>query len=271
MISSGTKASLSRSDDIASLGSNQVSSGAAAAPAYSDTKCINFVAASSQYVGVANDAVHNFTTAMSLSAWIKTSSSPDGGGILMKGDYNNARQYYMFQDFAPNSTKLGVVLAANGSGVIAKYYRSSVAINDGAWHHVAYTYNGTGSALKVYIDGAEDTLLTKVTDNACTSLNTTANPVSIGALYGNAARTNFWDGRLDEISLWNTTLSAADITAAYNSGHPPDLSAHSKVANLISWWKMGDGDTIGAGGIIDSVSAKNGTPTNTPTIVTDAP
>lgn len=42
---------------------------------------------------------------------------------------------------------------------IKRYYRSSVTAFDGAWHHCAITF-----ATKIYIDGVEDTLATKVND-----------------------------------------------------------------------------------------------------------
>ena len=77
----------------------------------------------------------------------------------------------------------------------------------------------------------------------------------IGARSNGSAR--FFDGLIDELSVFNTELSQSDVTAIYNSGTPNDISA----LNPLSWWRMGDGDTFptltdnGSGG-------NNGTMTN---------
>jgi len=40
-------------------------------------------------------------------------------------------------------------------------------------------------------------------------------------------------------------LNAAQISEIYNSGTPKNLLNHSASANLVSYFRMGDGDTWG--------------------------
>ena len=55
-----------------------------------------------------------------------------------------------------------------------------------------------------------------------------------------------FNGLIDEVALWDSALSASDVTAIYNSGVPADLSSLSPV----NWWRFGDGtgDTDSGGG-----------------------
>jgi hypothetical protein len=42
---------------------------------------------------------------------------------------------------------------------------------------------------------------------------------------------------MDEVAIWNSALSAAQIRAIYNGGTPQSLAPYSPLA----WWRMGDG------------------------------
>ena len=79
---------------------------------------------------------------------------------------------------------------------------------------------------------------------------------------------NFSIGGIDEAAIFNSELSQSDITAIYGSGTPIDLSSYS---SLVSWWRMGDGDTFPT--LTDNKGTNNGTMTNMTSgnIVTDVP
>ena len=67
----------------------------------------------------------------------------------------------------------------------------------------------------------------------------TNNHSSIGAKYD--AGSNFFDGQIDEVAFWNEALTAAEITALYNSGYGMSASANSgnytSSGNLVSYIK----------------------------------
>ena len=76
---------------------------------------------------------------------------------------------------------------------------------------------------------------------------------------------NWISGSLDEISIFNTELSASDVSTIYGTGTPNNIST----LNPISWWRMGDGDTysnpggIGEWTLVDQGSGgNNGTSVN---------
>ena len=87
-----------------------------------------------------------------------------------------------------------------------------------------------------------------------------------GLKNGSNLHQNPTNGKLDEFALYNSTLSASDITAIYNSGAPANQAGDS---NLVAYWRMEEGAGTSIG---DSSSNSNtATLTNGPTFSTDTP
>jgi len=125
------------------------------------------------------------------------------------------------------------------------------------WYHVAVTYDGSGlaSGMKLYINGVIGTL-TILNDTLVIDVNNWDN-WTIGA------RPNASDyhlGNLDEIAVYDATLSATDIAEIYNLGVPINLINLDSGVDLVSWWRMGDGDTNTT--IIDNAGTNDGTLVN---------
>lgn len=87
-----------------------------------------------------------------------------------------------------------------------KYLDSNVAIRKYTWTHVASTYNG--STLTVWINGTRAGSMA-VTGTTCSNNN----PLAVGAKNYPAQRLleAFWDGKLDDIRIYNRALSATEI------------------------------------------------------------
>jgi hypothetical protein len=110
------------------------------------------------------------------------------------------------------------------------------------WTHVATTYDDAANEVKFYINGVLDS--TK-SDTASIVSNT-------GALYigrdGNVG-TNYFDGLIDEVAIWNRSLSAQEIKNLYMRGaHRLNLSVRScddVACSGESWMNMGSNGTFG--------------------------
>ena len=82
-------------------------------------------------------------------------------------------------------------------------------------------------------------------------------------------------GEVDELSIFNSALSASDIStlrggaSAGTLGVPADISS----LNPVGWWRMGDGTEAGSGTTVFDMStnSNNGTLTNDPTFSTNVP
>lgn len=259
---------------LAAFTATSVTNSSTVAAPYVSTKSLAFDGVNESSTR-AEDVALDFTTAMTASAWVKASGSntSEGGLVSHGGDITSNFSWYMSQD-GTDRAKLGVFISGDGtiSAGHGKYYRSSITAFDGTWHHVAVTFGA--STLKIYIDGTLDASVTKVWDNAVASLFNTTAALNMGALSIFAPSDFFYNGRINNVSLWAATFSGAEVSALSNSGKPADLTLHSQYANCVTWYKAGDGDdpTI-SNGIIDTKSSLNLTGTNMESgdVVTDAP
>ena len=87
-----------------------------------------------------------------------------------------------------------------------KYFDSTRAIPMGQWRHVAATYDGTWP--RVFINGTAAGS-TRVTGRTCAS----GEPLAVGAKNAPAKGLleAFWDGRLDDVRVYNRALSLSEI------------------------------------------------------------
>jgi PKD repeat protein len=76
------------------------------------------------------------------------------------------------------------------------------------WHHIVGTHNGTSSLLKIYVDG-------KLYGTA----NKTGSGIDIDAFVGFDNNSNYFNGTLDEVAVWNRTLSHNEISDMYNANY----------------------------------------------------
>ena len=79
------------------------------------------------------------------------------------------------------------------------------------WYHVLVTYNGTDAIM--YVDGNYSNML-----NIAAQFNETA-PLSLGKHTVDSNPNNFYSGDLDEVAIWNRSLSASEVSDLYNSGN----------------------------------------------------
>jgi hypothetical protein len=210
----------------------------------------------------------------SCSLWFKTTethfSLPIAGFGKSGSQYGGIR-------FIPVITGRAVEFN-DGFQYIAAGGLSNSDVFDGAWHHVAIVYvdsgyttsTGTatnnGKGYKIFIDGTRVDTVVSLTSHAY-SLATTSSFFSVGK-----ERTDFFDGLIDEVAVFGSSLTDANITTLYNSGVPGDLSSFSPTL----WWRMGDGTEAGSGTTVYDMStnSNNGTLTNIASpngFVTDVP
>lgn len=81
---------------------------------------------------------------------------------------------------------------------------------DGKWHHVVGVKNGSSTTL--YVDGVSVGTGSAVT----TAQNSGAQAIHVGENSGS----EMFVGTLDEVAIYGTALSAAQVTAHYNAGTP---------------------------------------------------
>jgi len=191
----------------------------------------------------------------SISAWIKP---VDNARFRIAFKWGTTLREYYFHTAGGGA--LQVSLNSSSSVYIGR--NGQTTISENLWSHVVFTYDGSGNKnnINVYLNGVLDNGTT-ISSGTYTAMSNTAQPFEIGRYNGGS----YADGNVDEVSVFNSELSASDVTSIYNGGAPSDISS---ISGLVSWWRFeGTGTTAtdsGSGG-------NNGTLTNGATRSTDVP
>ena len=145
-----------------------------------------------------------------LSAWFKTEDS--GWGTIITSDPNSGRCNHGYE--------LSVLNGMGRFGVDPSYncesypsVTSDNALNDGEWHHIVAMYD---SSLTLYVDGIQQYQTDSSTYNATNSF------LRIGMTL-DTYRTDqrFFNGSIDELRLYDRTLSSSEIQQLYSLAPEP--------------------------------------------------
>ncbi|MBI2590947.1 MAG: LamG domain-containing protein [Candidatus Blackburnbacteria bacterium] len=166
---------------------------------------------SADYVSVANESNFDFerTNAFTIGAWVKTSSS---NTQMIFAKMANTDPYTGF-DFHILNTGVPRFLLINTYSTSTIDTQSTKTVNDGSWHQVIVTYDGSSSASGVnfYIDGI---LISKSTaiNNLSSSILNNITP-TIGSRNNQAY---YWNGQLDDVRVYNYALTPLQVKLLYN-------------------------------------------------------
>ncbi len=221
---------------------------------FSNTKSI-LLDGIDDYVDCGNPTGLQITGALTISAWVKiNSTSPTQVNILSKDDVTN-RSYALWGRRAVDGFPSFVIFSSNTDYIVS----GTTDLRDNQWHHIVAVFTPSTS-MKIYVD---DVLEATNTTSIPSSIDNDPASFEIGRFgFGNYEMS----GNIDEVSVFNTELSASDVTTIYNGGVPNDISSLSPV----SWWRCGDGDVSPI--LTDNGSGGNdGTMTNFTTFSTDIP
>jgi hypothetical protein len=196
-------------DDSSSSGSDGTLVNADPATAFvpgrsGNGQALRLIASERQYVDVA-DADPLDISRMTLSAWVRytgaTTSDTNGRWEVLE----KAGAYWL------NVRTNGLVRVGGFFGACDQtdhwhYLDSSASVQPRVWTHVAASYNG--SRLAIFIDGAPSGSMT-ITGDLCQN----DQPLAVGAKNAPAKGIleAFWDGRLDDVRVYDRALSADRI------------------------------------------------------------
>ena len=171
---------------------------------------------------------NSFTTAYSLSTWIFTETGTGAHQILSTGQGALSQVYQ-------NGTglKLQILGGTGYNDVIDADFFDTAYQN--TWVHLVLVYNG--STIKAYRNGIE-----VGSASLSGTLNSITNEANIGRWQGGG---ELWNGKISQLGLWNSALTADEVSSLYNHGLPIDLTtdqaAYASSSNLVGYWRMGSG------------------------------
>jgi hypothetical protein len=175
-----------------------------------------------------------------------------------KPDVVNVQQYLVSKAKVGGGT-FSYIIACNNDATMFMFIggtnSSGGSISAGAWHHMAMTVRDVAGTYNAYLflNGSQI-----ATSTVSTNINNDVDWL-IGAsrFNDNTDIAYQFDGNIDEVTFWNSAFTNSDITNLYNAGAPANPQSHAKSANLLHWYRMGDGDTFPT--ITDQVGSANGT------------
>ena len=160
----------------------------------------------------------SITGALTISAWVKTTSSTYQS-VLIKGNSVSAADYYFrIQD-------TGLIRLRFGN---TNYGIGTTSVKDGNWHHICVVYVPSTS-VTYYVDGEQDSQTTSSIPAAITNSYTN---VGIGEIQQ-------FIGQISNVQVFNTALPATgtdSVETLYNNGVP--LTTAIATDNLKAWYKL---------------------------------
>ena len=168
---------------------------------------------SSDWVTVPDAASLDLTNGATVMAWVYPTALGNYRTIAMKETVGGAA-YYIYS--GPSDTAMG------GGGFAGSYSEiaGGAVLPLNTWTHIAMTYNGT--TIRVYRNGVQAATLTHAG-----VFDTSASPLRIG---GNLTWGEWWQGRIDEVRIYNRALTATEVNTARNAALVPLPSAPTILA-----------------------------------------
>jgi|LWDU01.1.fsa_nt_gi hypothetical protein len=171
-------------------------------------KCFQFSGADNQEVNLGGSMVTGGLGAsgygtgggsgdFTFSLWINTSYTGGGNSMMLHSNSTTTNvQFLLDTNVKPKIYTATATLT------------SSDALSANTWYHVVATRQT--QVAKIYINGVE-----KASGTIDHYIEGSTNMVLGGDL---SSSSNNFEGKIDEVSIWNRSLSATEITALYNSG-----------------------------------------------------
>jgi hypothetical protein len=153
------------------------------------------------YVDIPSNSVLNPTTAITVSAWIKSAvSSEYPGAWQVVSNYSS----YILGTSQGGSKAMCFIVHTNTWN-----YSYCYTVSDPEnWHHFVGTYDKTISEEKLYVDG-----VLRSTTTASGNLNN-GGGLHIGH---RECCGEYFNGRVDDVRIYNRALSESEIQAIYNA------------------------------------------------------
>ncbi len=156
-------------------------------------------ALTTSYINAGNKPSLNIRNAITISMWINTTTHVVNAYPLYKAGY------IAFYTNPSNTMRFYINLVGVGP-----VYINTGTYNVNEWHNIVGTYDKDGGAgnFRVYKDG--------VLQNSASYSAQISDTSAYNLYLGSNAGANGWSGIIDEVAIWNRSLSATEVSYLYN-------------------------------------------------------
>ena len=153
------------------------------------------------YIDFGNADELNITEFITISAWVKaSSSSTDRCYVAKRGTSGNA---YQISQYSNKAIGLSIWIGSSRKDLLG----TTNHVQD-VWYHVVGTYNG--SYMRVYVNGVEENNQAQIG-----SIDTTTNTFRIAA--ENFSSAYWFNGKISSVQIYNRALLAGDVFQNYQA------------------------------------------------------
>ncbi len=201
-----------------------------------------------------NDAVPNLVnTNRSVFLWMREADQISGSQDVLIGINTSGTSTVTNFGIATNEQ-----LWINDGG---SNRNSGVVVTDGQWHFVGYTYDEASNLTQFWVDGVAASSFSNGQ-----SISTTSR-ISLGQEFDGSTPSNFYDGDMAEVTIWNEVLDASDVALLMATSAQ---SLHPKYSHLQAYYPMAS-DCNSNGLVLKDYSSNNydGTVSANDVIITD--
>lgn len=193
---------------------------------------------STQYFYAVDNTTLSLTGDVALSAWVYADTVSGMDVIAGKWDINDYAYLLSLED-----GKLRMYIDS-----ISNYQTTdSAVVSTSTWTLVTGAYDASAGKVRLYINGREENSST--TGTIPTSIPDDASSFYLGARNSPDGATNYFDGKMDDVRVYNRELSGFEVMRLYDWGPPP-----------IAHWTMDEGS--GSSANDSSENANTGTITD---------
>ncbi len=179
-------------------------------------------------------------TSYTVSAWAKVEGGSGWRSVITsRSEFGSNDKGYII--YAGDNDTWQFWTGTGSGGGAWHQINSGVSVYPGGngWAFLTATYDGT--TMKFYVNGVQ-----KGGNLDASAHKNTTEPMRIGAGTTEATVPKYYfNGKIDEVAIWNEALGSAEITALYNSGDGLDAASDSgnytSEGNLVAYYKMNDG------------------------------
>jgi uncharacterized repeat protein (TIGR01451 family) len=145
-------------------------------------------------------------TALTLEGWFFLTGGSGTRVLVSKTAGTNVSNSFLI--FVASDGSMG---GGYGNATGADMMSTSTVPTTSAWHHFAYTYDG--SSQQIYLDGG-----LAGSASASPTIAYDTHPLLIGAEIDNEIVTSFFPGLIDEVTIYNRALSQSEIQSVFGAG-----------------------------------------------------
>jgi PKD repeat protein len=158
------------------------------------------------WVTIADSDALDLTTGMTLAAWVFPAAHTTFRTVVMK-ERPGHEVYSLYSNTSGGRPAGGIVRTSN---VKLVDIAGSQPLPLNSWTHLAVTYDST--TLRLYVNGAQ-----VASKSAPGVILTSGSPLRIG---GNSVWSEFFQGRIDEVRIFNRALTATELQSVMSTPLP---------------------------------------------------